>query len=216
MEWSDSFLTSQRPTKLLVLVFLILIGTACKQKTFDTENDLWVYIKDETNGYIHKKKVGDVTYAITYRPTDVLVKQQLGDNYNQHQVDSLRTKYREYIYMNLSMSANDQELLNSMVGNRSAFGAMVNQLAFEMTDKIHLYSRSKDTIPMADYIYPRMYGMSGSTNILLIYPRDKGLLNQEFFHFSIEDLGFKTGEVRFKVPTKPFKSEPMLKLKNEI
>ncbi|MEO0901141.1 MAG: hypothetical protein AAFY00_03680, partial [Bacteroidota bacterium] len=207
------------PKKLLryclVVPFLGLF-ISCKQNTFDTEQDLWAYIKDEANGYTYQKKVGNVLYSLTYRPTDVLVKQELGENLSQDKVSSLRSKYQEYIYFNLSMSANNQELLNTQAGDRNAFGAMVNELAFGMADKVHLYTQSKDTIPMVDYIYPRMYGMSGSTNLLLIYPRDKELLSQEFFHFSVEDLGFRTGEIRFKLPTKPFKSEPMLKLKTEI
>ncbi len=197
-------------------LFLVLMGSACKQKTFDSEKDLWAYVKDETNGYTYEKKVGNISYMLTYRPTDVLVKQELGEDYTQDQVQNLRKKYQQHLYFNLSMSANNQELLNSRAGDRNAFGAMVNQLAFGMADRVHLYSQSKDTIPMADYVYPRMYGMSNATSLLLVYPRDENLLSGEFFHFAIEDLGFATGEVRFKLSTASLKSEPKLNLKNTL
>ena len=46
---------------------------------------------------------------------------------------------------------------------------MVNQLAFGMREKVHVYTQKKDTLEMLDYNYPRMYGMSPTTDILLIY-----------------------------------------------
>lgn len=194
------------------IAVVLLTTTSCKQNTFDSEDALWAHINEEANGYIYEKRVGNMSYSLTYRPTDVLVKQELGENYTKDQVDSLRSKYGEYLYFNLSMSANNQELLSSRAGDRNAFGAMVNQLAFGMADKVHLYSQSKDTVPMVDYIYPRMYGMSNSTSLLLVYPRDKALLDQDFFHFAIEDLGFATGEVRFKLLTRPLNYEPSFEL----
>lgn len=200
-------------TGMAVVLFTI---TSCKQNTFNSEETLWAHVKDGANGYTYEKRVGNMSYSLTYRPTDVLVKQELGENYTKEQVESLRNKYEEYLYFNLSMSANNKELLSSRAGNRNAFGAMVNQLAFGMADKVHLYSQSKDTVPMVDYVYPRMYGMSNSTSLLLVYPRDKALLDQDFFHFAIEDLGFATGEVRFKLLTASLKSEPKLNFKKNI
>ncbi|RDY61985.1 hypothetical protein DX873_00920 [Flagellimonas nanhaiensis] len=194
-------------------IALLCSVASCKPNTFDSVSKLWSHVKDEENGYHHQKMVGNVIYTLTYRPTDILVKQALGDNYTEFKVDSLRNKYGDYLYFNLSMSANDQELLNSKASDRNAFGAMVNQLAFGMAEKVHLIGQKRDTIPMADYSYPRMYGMSNSTNMLLVYPKDPRLLKGEFFHFTIEDLGFSTGEVGFKIPTKSLTNEPKLNFK---
>ncbi|GMN06258.1 hypothetical protein MTsPCn5_16470 [Croceitalea sp. MTPC5] len=193
-----------------IFCLAILFSTSGCQKKFDSEKELWSYVKDVENGYSHEKKIGNLKYTLTYRPTDVLVKQTLTNNYDKNTIDSLRKKYGEYLYFNLSMSANNQELLNSKAGNKNNFGAMVNQLAFEMHNKIYLVSKSRDTVPLADYIYPRMYGMSNNTNILLVYPKDRALFENEFFHFTVQDLGFFTGEVGFKVPTKPILEEPRL------
>nr|WP_299213964.1 hypothetical protein [uncultured Allomuricauda sp.] len=200
----------QRKIRVLGIILMVIAFSSCNQNKFESEQALWAHVKNDRNGYVHQKTVSDVSYTLTYRPTDVLVKQELGDGYSEKEVDSLRDKYDDYLYFNLSMSANNQELLSNKAGDRNAFGAMVNQLAFGMAEKVHLYSKTKDTIPVADYIYPRMYGMSNSTNILLVYPRDKKLMEKDFFHFTIEDLGFSTGEVHFKVPTLPLKDEPEL------
>nr|WP_299167131.1 hypothetical protein [uncultured Allomuricauda sp.] len=197
-------------TQILGFLLALLAFSSCNQNKFESEQALWTHLKNDGNRYVHQKIVNDVSYTLTYRPTDILVKQELGNRYSEREVDSLRNKYKEFLYFNLSMSANNQELLNNKAGDRNAFGSMVTQLAFGMAEKVHLYSKTKDTIPVADYIYPRMYGMSNSTNILLVYPRDKKLMENDFFHFAIEDLGFSTGEVRFKVPTLPLKDEPEL------
>ncbi len=190
-----------------------LLFLSCSQKSFSTEKEFWDYIKNPKNGLSQQKNTNGVDYSLTYKPTDALVKQELGEEYSTTQVDSLRKKYQEYIYLTLSMSKNNQELLNSKVKNRSEFGAMVNQLAFGMAEKVNLISKARDTIAMADYVYPRMYGMGGGTSMLLVYPREEKIMKNDFFHFTIEDLGFMTGEVSFRVATEPIKNEPRLKFK---
>ena len=164
-----------------------------------------------------------------YRPTDLLVKQELGDKVTERgslslstplktglvevsRSEELRKKYNKYLYFNLSMSINNQELLSVAPKNRNEFGVMVNQLAFGMGEKVHLYTQSKDTLELADFIYPRMYGMSKATTIMFVYPRDKDALKDEYLNFTIEDLGLYTGEVKFKIDTEKIKNEPQLKL----
>ena len=89
---------------------------------------------------------------------------------------------------------------------------MVNQLAFGMGQKVNIFSQEKDTLTLLDFVYPRMYGMSRSTDILFVYPRTKQDLKHDYLNFTIEDLGLYTGEVKFKIPTKIIKNEPKLKL----
>lgn len=199
---------------ILYLISMIWIG--CGQNTFETESELWSYIKDVNNGYSFEKQVGNVSYRLTYRPTDILVKQELGNDDRAKSVDSLRNKYGNYLYFNLSMSVNGKELLSSRVGDRNDFGSMVNLMAFGMTDKVHLVSGRRDTIAMIDYVFPRMYGISNSADILLVYPRDERLFESDHLQFTVEDLGFNTGEVGFKIPTKNLKEEPKLNYKNTL
>lgn len=184
--------------------------SACNQKTFNNEIALLDYIKDETNGYTQHKTINGVDYTLTYRPTDALVNQELGDSINKEAIEVLRNKYNKYMYFNLSMSQNSQELLSTAPKNRNEFGAMVNQLAFGMNEKVHVYTPSKDTLELADFIYPRLYGMSRSTTIMFVYPRDEKSLKNEYLNFTIEDLGLYTGEVKFKIPTDKLNQEPKL------
>lgn len=195
---------------LFSLISLMIVFSC--SKTFDTSEEINEYIQDEDNGYYYKKTIEGVDYELQYRPTDLLVKQELGEKQNDTLVQQLREKYSKYLYFNLSMAKNNQELLNSVAQDKAKFGQMVNDLAFGMEEKIHLYTPEKDTLAMADFIYPRMYGMSNSTSIMIVYPRDTKYMSQDYLNFTIADLGFNTGEVKFKLQTKALKKEPQLKL----
>ncbi|MGS2765196.1 hypothetical protein [Sinomicrobium sp. M5D2P9] len=193
-------------------VFLCLFA-ACQTREFDTEEELLTYIRDAENGFLQQKSVNNVEFSLLYKPTDLMVKQELIQKSTQGVIDSLREKYGRYMYFVLSMSRNKQELLSHAAGNRSRFGAMVNELSFHIDRKVHCYTPEKDTLPMADFIYPRMYGMSRSTDILLVYPRDKKYLAGEYLDITVEDLGFYTGEVKFRMLTNTIISDPKLKYK---
>ena len=193
---------------LCVVQFAVL---SCSSSTFKTEAALLEYLKDEANGYVQHKTIQGVDYTLMYRPTDMLVKQELADSTDVAQIAKLRAKYSQYLYFNLSMSKNNQELLSVAPKNRNEFGAMVSQLAFGMQEKVHVFTPSKDTLALADYIYPRMYGMSGATTLLFVYPRAETHLKDAHLNFTIEDLGLYTGEVKFKIPIDKLQEEPRLK-----
>ncbi len=196
------------------LLIVCLFATSCNNTSFSSEIALLNFIQNPENEYSQSKTVNGIRYRLQYRPTDLLVRQDLGNQQaTKDQVRMLREKYNKYIYFNLSMSKKNQELLNTKAGNKNEFGAMVNQLAFGMNEKVHLFTKDKDTIPLIDFIYPRMYGMSKSTTILFVYPRNRKTTEEEL-NFSIEDLGFYTGEVKFKINAKQFNNEPQLSFKN--
>ncbi len=196
----------------ILICLIAVVFYSCTTKSFKTEEDLWNFLKDENNGYFYHKKINGYDFSLLYKPTDVLVKQELGDSKNTKEISALRKKYSKYMYFNLSMSKNHKELLSVTPKNRNEFGAMVNQLAFGMGDKVHLYNQQKDTIELADFVYPRMYGMSQSTDILFVFPKEKNYLESEYLNFTIEDLGLYTGEIRFKIPIEKINNQPSLKL----
>lgn len=202
------------PTKIgicLVVVCSLLLYSC--NKTFDSEQELMTYVLDESNGYVQHKTVNGVDFTLMYRPIDLLVQQELDDNTSKESIMALREKFKSHIYFNLSISKNNKELLSAVPKNENEFGAMVNQLSFEMDERVHLFTKSKDTIEMTDFIYPRMYGMSRSTNMMFIFPRDKKQLAEAYLNFTVEDLGLRTGEVKFKINTSLIKEAPRLSFK---
>ena len=205
-------MVNSRVCKFLILILTGSVLAACGPKSFDTSEALWAHLKEPDNGYQFEKTIRGVDYVLTYKPTDLLVQQELGDSYTQEELTESRQKYHDYLYFNLSMGINGQELLNHKVADRAAFGTAVNQMVFGMGNRIHLIGKSRDTLQLLDYIYPRMYGMGKNTSMMLVYERDDKILNQDYFLLTIEDLGFDTGEVGFKIPTKSIRTEPILDL----
>ncbi len=195
----------------ILLLSLTVFFYGCKQDTFKTEESLLDYLKEEQNGYIHHKSVNGYDFTLMYKPTDLLVNQEIeNEKISKEIINELKDKYNKYMYFNLSMSKNNQELLNTEPKSRNEFAAMVNQLAFGMNEKVHLFTKNKDTIEMTDFIYPRMYGMSKATSIMFVFPRDEDKINTDYLNFTIEDLGLYTGEMKFRIKTKVIKNQPQL------
>lgn len=198
---------------LLLFTICIVFLYSCTQKSFDSKDELWEFLRNDDNEYLHKKSVNGYDFSLLYKPTDILVDQELRDKYSEKEIQNLRNKYSQYLYFTLSISRGNKELLSTAPKNRQEFGAMVNQLAFGMGKKVHVFTPQKDTLELLDYVYPRMYGMSKSTSMLFVYPRDNKFLQEEYLNITIEDLGTYTGEVKFKIPTRRIKNEPKLKFK---
>ena len=194
----------------LVSLALVLMVSACGSKSFDSKEELLTYLRDADNGYHFQKSVNGIDYTLTFRPSDLLVNQSVGEHYTTSEIDKLRINYNKYLYFNLGMSANGKELLSQNIGNRAEFGAMVNQLAFGMSEKVSLIAQKRDTITLLDYVYPRMYGMGGVTEMLLVYGKSPEIMEQDYLLFTIKDLGFGTGEVTFKIDTKKIDHQPQL------
>jgi hypothetical protein len=193
--------------KFWILVFsLALYG--CQQSFTNAEFD--EFAAEETNGYRYTKSVNGVDFTLIYKPTDVMLRQELGDSVNLQQIESLRKKYSNNLYFSLAMSKNDQELLNEAVRDRNKYNEMVNKLVFTMDQSIHFVSKNRDTMPMIDFNYPRMYGMAKSTSMLIVFPRDEKFIDQEYSDFIVEDIGMGTGDVKFRIKNKIFRSEPVI------
>lgn len=203
-----------KPCQLACLGFTVVFLISCSQHTFIDERLLIEFLKDEENGYVQRKSVNGIDIELMYRPTDLLVMQELGDSISLEKIKILRDKYSQYLYFHLSMSKNDRDLLGVAPRNREGFGQMVNQLVFGMKDKVHLINSLKDTIQLVDYVYPRLYGMGKTSSMLFVFQRDEQKLNTSYISFTIQDFDLQTGEVNFKIDTRKVNKEPSIQFKN--
>lgn len=195
--------------KIAIFLFIFLLAS-CKGEIFTDESEMHKYLNDVENNYVSSKEIQGLKYKLTYRPTDLLVKQELkGDSHRSSQVDSLRGKYDHFVYFNLSFSKNNKEILSSLAGSKFDFSNMVNSLSFGLKDRVHLISEKRDTISLVDYHYTRMYGMSSDTSVLLVYSRDEVIQSRKV-SLAIEDLGYGTGEVKLTQIIEPILNEPRL------
>jgi len=198
----------------VVLLATVFILSCNRHKIFDSEKELWVYLNDIDNEYTQSKNINNIEFSLLYKPTDILVAQNLGGKVSDSLVNVLREKYDKYLYFTLSMSSSNKELLSTVPKNKNEFGALVNQLAFNMDENVHVFTQSKDTLALYDYVYPRMYGMSNSTSMLFAYLKDEKQLQEAYLNLTINNLGIQTGEVKFKIPTSIIKQQPKLSFEN--
>jgi hypothetical protein len=191
---------------------LVVLLSSCNLPR--NEKSLVAYIADEDHGLTKQQTINGVDVRVTYRPQDFLVKQEIdaGLAKTDSAIEKLKEQYNKQLYFVLSLSKNNQEVLTSVASNKAVFSQMVNNLAFGMGNNIMLITSENDTIELVDFIYPRMYGMSNSTDILLAFKNDTQL-NAEYLKFKIADLGLRTGNITFTFKTKDIRKTPTLKLR---
>ncbi|MCZ8072425.1 MAG: hypothetical protein O9311_18935 [Cytophagales bacterium] len=195
------------------LVFIGALATvliSCRSKTVPSEKELVAYVNDEGNGLKKKIKAGDTDVTVTYRPTDLLVAQELrsSERADTIKVNNLRKKYRGYYYFVLGLSKNDKEALHQTDGF-GQYSELVQTLSFRMGDYVTLTTAASDTIPVGDFILDRTYGLSSSTNILFAFNRQKAI-GKEWVQFNLNELGMGLGNLRLRFRSRDIVNVPSI------
>jgi len=167
--------------KSYILILLSLYVFVSCQNRLVTENELKEYVLEEDHKLIQKQERAGIDLSVSYRPTDLLAAQELRTKKDVSiaGVDSVRSKYRNYAYFVLNLSKGNKEVLKQM-SNFGSFSNTLQTLSFDMANKVNLTTSNQDTIPVADFIYPRLYGASQSTSLLF------ALINKKLRQASIK------------------------------
>jgi hypothetical protein len=183
-----------------LFAFITLIS--CNRNLPQNEDDLIAYINDTDNGYRQSKTVNSVAVDVTYRPTQLMVCQEMSllKNDSGQVKDSLTNKYKDYYYFLLTYAKDGNEILSTVPKTREEFNTIQNNLSFNMNKLVCLTNR-KDTLQFLDFNSPRTYGMSKSTNVLLIFKRDKSKSTGNTFKVNVQDIGIGTGDLSFTYPS---------------
>jgi hypothetical protein len=188
------------------LTVLILVFANCANKTV-SKATLIDYVKDERNGTCRSTTVNGTQYKITYRPIELILEQELKANsgYNK---DSLRTVYSDCLYFVLSMNRDSTEIFGRLSEN---YETLLKQVSFGLQELVTL--KDKDQVFfLADYAYPRMYGGTGSTSVLLCF-HDPKLKELEEFTIDVKDFLNQSEEnLQFQFSKQDLDHIPDLKL----
>lgn len=185
---------------LCFFIFLASLLFSCNSKC--TPQELSEYIQEEHNGLIKVKKLGDTEVELIYKPSDFLVKQELSGKESLTEKDILKAKenYNKGLYFTLNLSKKGQELEVGALQSPQEFSKRVQQLSFGMRERIHIKTLENDSIPLLDYIYPRMYGMTGKSTMLLVFDRAQATKGNWFdVYINGYDLGIGINKFRFQV-----------------
>lgn len=175
----------------------MLLAACNKNMSYD---EYVSYVNNPKNGLIQEKTVNGTTIKLTYKPTQMMVQQELEriDSLTNEIKESIQGKYADKHYLTLSFSQNSKEILSSN-SNRQQFSQLVNQFAFNMGNQVLLTTETRDTLQLLDFHYPRLYGMAPSTNIIFVFEREKEPSKELLL--TVSEFGLRTGNIRFKLKT---------------
>ncbi len=190
--------------KILISLLGIILLLSCRIN----EKKLNQYINNPKHGLTKKITVNNINYKLTYKPSTSFVYNSIKNDKSSLE-ESLKQTYENHYYFLLQLSSGQNDLMKSLSNNRSQFGELVNQLAFELEKKVNLTTNEKDTIPLAFSHFVRTYGMAPENTVLLCFSKED-LKSDKWLKINIEDLGLNTGTVRFKFKKKDINRIPKI------
>ena len=175
-----------------------------------TPEKLLHYVLDDAHRLVKRSNVGEVSIEVYNRPTDLLVEQELRGrkDVDIRNIKLLRDQYDQNLYFILNISRNHQEVLQP--GKYpDQFGDLVQIMSFEMNNYVNMTTSNRDTIPTADFILNRTFGLSRETSMLFVFDRSK-TKNAEWVQFNLNEFGLGVGNQRFRFETKDLDEAPTL------
>jgi hypothetical protein len=143
----------------MCLGFIIYEG---KRKV--TKEALLSYIRDPENGLFKSDSIGNVKYAIYYKPSQLAIRN-----------DSLLNRF----YFILKCSYFNQDMLGDMRVPYD-YSKVIKNLSFNLKSYLYGVYDKTDTVNLRDFVYARTYGSSNSSDVSLVFDR-----KQEFKQFEI-------------------------------
>jgi len=189
-----------------------LAVAGCSPPEYLTTEELTKYISDPDHGLVQHAEVNGYTLDVTYRPTDLLVLQEIDDHADANKIQSVRDKYSKYYYFILSLSKNSKEALHQV--GTDQYSELVQTLSFRMGGYVNLTTSSRDTIPTTDFVMDRTYGLSSATSLLFVFDREK-TKDKDWVQFNLNEFGLGVGNQRFRFRTRDLSEAPGIKFKDQ-
>lgn len=198
----------------IIIILLVSLFSSCRHNY--SKERLANYITNPNKGLVQEKVINGTIIRLTYKPSDLMAMQEIKaiETTSRAKIKEIQRSYSQQYYFQLSISLQGQEILHS-AADREWFSFMVNKLSFGMNEYVSLVNVELDTLKLLTYNYPRMYGMSTSTDMLFVFERNKQEPN-DILTFKLEDFGIFTGDVKFKIKVKDINRVPQLRDLNRI
>ena len=191
------------------LVFLTIVLASCSKPDYLTKEELQTYLMDESNELSRSKKVGPLEMKVTHRPNDFLIWQEVEGESDTTAIKEAMKRYDNYLYFMMQLSAGEKDALYALSSNQADFNEKLQTLSFRMGQFVNLTTSNQDTIPVADFYYTRMFGLSSSNDILFVFNNSK-VGATEWVSLNTKEFGFKSGRQSFRFDVNTMNSTPGL------
>ena len=196
--------------RLLAGGSLLLAG--CAQPL--EEGPYRAYIQEARHGLTQTQEANGATVTCSYRPPDLLVAQELTgrEAATPAAVDSLRRSYAGRAYFSLALSQNGTEIENQLVTDHDAFTQAITYLGAGIAQDVYLATPAPraDSVAALTALYPRQYGNTGRSTVLLLFDTRRLDLSRGFI-LSYHDRFFQLGARRFRFAAGDLADLPALK-----
>ena len=182
---------------LWLSILCMVVLSSCATPEYLPEKELHQYLQDEDHGLSKSVQAGALTMKMTFRPTDFLLWQELEGEEDSTKIRQAFKNYNDYVYFVLQLSVKDKDALYGTSSNQADFNEKLQTLSFRMQQYINMTTSEYDTIPLADAYYTRMFGMSQSSDVLLVFNRED-IVDDEWLSINSKEFGFKTGRKSFR------------------
>lgn len=192
-----------------ILLFFSISLLACKSEL--NHEELIEYVNEEDNGLIKTKQLGKTIVELVYKPSDLLIQQDLSnkENSTQEEIEKIKSNYNNSLYFTLNLSVDGQELEVGGLQSKEKFAKRVELLSFGMRDRIQIKTSKNDSVSLLDYAYPRMYGVTGKSTMLLVFDRSQAT-DGEWFDVIVNGYDLGVGINKFRFNTKDIEEVPQL------
>ena len=196
-------------------VFSLLILLGCGTPDYLSEEALQQYVSDESNRLSKSKNVGNLNMQVTLRPSDLLVWQDVGVKEDTSDIKEAFGRYSKYLYLMMQLSVGERDALYALSKNQMEFNDRLQTLSFRMNQFANLTTSANDTLPVADFYYSRMFGLSSSNDVLFVFNVEE-VKDIDWVSFNTKEFGFNSGRQSFRfdwgdiqevphlLPLKPF------------
>ena len=189
------------------LIFLLFIGlTACAPSEFDSADELVHFLRSPENNLSYLAQHENITITLTYKPTDLMVYQELGDSPADYtQLNNLQKKYENYYFFILNFS---HTATNSYAAG--SFFEKVRKLSYNLHEYVNLTTSSQDTIFVGEFAPIRSIPSERESDIIIVFKREKSK-GQEWIQFNLNEFGLGVGDQQFKFRVDDLERIPRLK-----
>lgn len=190
---------------ILYLGVSLLVFISCAKEKLEA-TDYIKYVESESNGLRVVKKIGDVNYALQYKPMNyVLVKES---NSNTSDKGIADTDGMQYYTLSYSLSNSNADILKSNIGSTGEYYERVNYLSYGLQNDVYLLEGS-DTLKCRLFNFVRSYGLSPRADFIMAFDESKKHSANDKL-VVVEDKVYGGGIIKFKITKSDIANIPEL------
>jgi hypothetical protein len=181
---------------LSLFIFAVTLCSGCRSK----DDNIIARIIDAPTSLSKTKDIGGSKIKVSFRPVDDILaqEQRTRKNMSDSLKLTLKSQYNKYLYFVISMSRDNNEILSTARSEEERQQEM-SDLVFHMDQYITARTSEGDTLPIADYVYPRTYGASRSTDLMIAFYKPSKKTND--VTITVQDIGIGAGINKFSFST---------------